>query len=147
MTPPAWDPFRELASLQERLDRMFRDIDRTRREEHFMASHWTPPVDIYEAADSFILKLEVPEVSKESIDIQVEENELTITGERNLQPDTSENQYLRMERGYGTFTRSFSLTKAIDVSNIKATIKDGILRVELPKKGEVAPKQIIIEGD
>lgn len=147
MTPSTWDPFRELAGLQDRLDRMFRDIDRTRREEHFLASHWTPPVDIYEADNSFILKLEVPEVSKESIDIKVEENELTITGERSLEPGTSGEQYLRMERGYGTFTRSFSLTKAIDVANIKATIKDGILRVELPKKGEVPPKQIIIQGE
>jgi HSP20 family protein len=145
MAPSGWDPFRELAGLQERLDSMFRDIDRTRREEHFMASHWTPPVDIYEAGDSFILKLELPEVSKDSIDLRVEENELTITGERSIEPGTSGEQYLRMERGYGTFTRSFNLTKAIDVSNIKATIKDGILRVELPKKGETPPKQIIIE--
>jgi HSP20 family protein len=147
MAPSGWDPFRELAGLQERLDRMFRDIDRTRREEHFMASHWTPPVDIYETDASFIVKLELPEVNKDSIDIRVEENELAITGERGLEPGTSEDRYLRMERGYGTFTRSFSLTKAIDVSDIKATMKDGILRVELPKKGETPPKQIIIEGE
>ena len=141
-----WDPFRELASLQERLDRMFRDIDRTRTAQNFISSQWTPPVDIFEAGDLFILKLEVPEVDKESIDIKVEENELTITGGRRLEQGTEGEQYLRMERGYGTFTRSFTLTKSIEASGIKASIKDGILRVELPKKEEVKPKQIVIEG-
>ena len=141
-----WDPFRELTSLQERLDRMFRDMDRTRTEQNFISSQWTPPVDIFEAGDLFILKLEVPEVDKESIDIKVEENELTITGGRRLEQGTEGEQNLRMERGYGTFTRSFTLTKSIEASGIKASIKDGILRVELPKKEEVKPKQIVIEG-
>jgi HSP20 family protein len=76
----------------------------------------------------------------------MEGNELTVTGERKIEEGTEGEQYLRMERGYGTFTRSFSLTKTIDASGIKASIKDGILRVELPEKEEVKPKQIIIEG-
>jgi HSP20 family protein len=146
MAASRWDPFRELASLQERLDRMFRDIDRTRVEQNFISSHWTPPVDIFEAGDLFIIKLEIPEVDKESIDITMEEHELTITGARKIEQGTEGEQYLRMERGYGTFTRSFSLTQAIDASGIMASIKDGILRIELPKKEEVKPKQIIIEG-
>ncbi len=141
-----WDPFRELASLQERLDRMFRDIDRTRTAQSFISSQWTPPVDIFEAGDMFIIKLEIPEVERESIDITTEGSELTITGERKIEQGTSAQQYLRMERGYGTFTRSFSLTQAIDASGIKASIEDGILRVELPKKAEVKPKQIVIQG-
>jgi HSP20 family protein len=146
MAPSRWDPFREIAGLQERLDRMFRDIEGTRREEHFMSSHWIPPVDIYEVRDAFVLKLEIPEVDKDTIDIKLDDNELTITGERKLEPGTEGEQYLRMERGYGTFTRSFTLTQTIDASSIKAAIKDGILRVELRKKKEVKPKQIIIEG-
>jgi HSP20 family protein len=146
MTAFRWDPFRELSSLQERLDSMFRDIDRTRAAQNFISSQWTPPVDIFEAGDFFIIKLEIPEVDKESIDISMEGNELTITGERKLEPGTESGQYHRMERGYGTFTRSFSLTQAIDASGIKASTKDGILRVELPKKEEVKPRQIIIEG-
>ncbi len=146
MAPSRWDPFRELASLQERLDRMFRDIEGTRREEHFMSSHWTPPVDIFELGDAFVLKLDLPEVDKESIDIKLDDNELTITGERRLEAGTQNDQYLRMERGYGTFTRSFTLTQSVDASGIKATIKDGVLRLELRKKKEVKPKQIIIEG-
>jgi HSP20 family protein len=141
-----WDPFRELASLQERLDRMFRDIDRARTAQNFISSQWTPPVDIFEAGDLFVIKLEVPEVDKESIDISVEGSELTITGERKLEQGTEGEQYLRMERGYGTFTRSFSLTQAVDASGIKASTKDGILRIELPKKEEIQPKQIVIEG-
>jgi HSP20 family protein len=146
MAASRWDPFRELSSLQDRLDRMFRDIDRTRTAQNFISSQWTPPVDIFEAGDLYVIKLEVPEVDKESIDITMEGNELTLTGERKIEEGTEGEQYLRMERGYGTFTRSFSLTQAIDASGIKASIKDGILRVELPKKEEVKPKQIIIEG-
>ena len=141
-----WDPFRELAGLQERLDRMFRDIDRTRVQQDFISSQWTPPVDIFEAEDIFVIKMEIPEVNKETIDIRMEEGSLIITGERKLEQDTESEQYLRMERGYGTFTRSFTLTKTIDASGIKASVKDGILRIELPKREEVKPKQIVIEG-
>ena len=146
MAVSSWDPFRELATLQEKLDRMFRDIDRTRMQQNFISSQWTPPVDIFEAKDLFVIKVEIPEVERESIDISMERGELTITGERKLEQGTEGEQYLRMERGYGTFTRSFSLTKTIDASEIRASIKDGILRIELPKKEEVKPKQIIIEG-
>ncbi len=145
MAATRWDPFRELLTLQERLDKMYRDIERTRREEDFVSSAWTPPVDIFEMGEKFILKLEIPEVDKESIDIKINENELTIKGERKLEPGIEPDSYHRMERGYGTFTRSFSLTKTIDSAKIKAAIKDGILRIELPKKEEVKPKQIKIE--
>lgn len=139
-----WDPFRELLTLQERLDKMYRDMERTRKED-FVSSEWTPPVDIFESRDAFVLKLEVPEVDKESIDIKIHENELTIKGERRLESGVDPENYYRMERGYGTFTRSFTLTKSIDAQSIKAGLKDGILRIELPKKEEVRPKQISIE--
>ena len=139
-----WDPFRELLTLQERLDKMYRDMERTRKED-FVSSEWTPPVDIFESRDAFVLKLEVPEVDKESIDIKIHENELTIKGERRLESGVDPENYYRMERGYGTFTRSFTLTKSIDAQSIKAGLKDGILRIELPKKEEVRPKQIRIE--
>src|SRR5208283_821112 len=145
MAATRWDPFRELLTLQERLDKMYRDIERTRSEEAFVSSAWTPPVDIFELGDTFVLKLEIPEVDKESIDIKINDNELTIKGERKLEPGIEPDNYHRMERGYGTFTRSFSLTKTIDSTKIKAAIKDGILRIELPKKEEVKPKQIKID--
>jgi HSP20 family protein len=145
MVATRWDPFRELLTLQERLDKMYRDIERTRSEEDFVSSAWTPPVDIFELGEKFVLKLEIPEVDKESIDIKINDNELTIRGERKLEPGIEPDSYHRMERGYGIFTRSFSLTKTIDSTKIKAAIKDGILRIELPKKEEVKPKQIKIE--
>ncbi|MGA2106672.1 MAG: Hsp20/alpha crystallin family protein [Syntrophorhabdales bacterium] len=145
MAATRWDPFRELLTLQERLDKMYRDIERTRSEEDFVSSAWTPPVDIFELGEKFVLKLEIPEVDKESIDIKINDNELTIRGERKLEPGIEPDSYHRMERGYGTFTRSFSLTKTIDSTKIKAAIKDGILRIELPKKEEVKPKQIKID--
>jgi len=145
MAVTRWDPFRELLSLQERLDKMYQDMEKTRKEE-FPSSEWTPPVDIFEVGNVFVLKLEVPEVEKDSIDIKIHENELTVKGERKLEPDVHPDNYYRMERGYGHFARSFTLAKSIDASGIKAALKDGILRVELPKKEEVKPKQIRIEA-
>jgi len=124
---------------------MYREIEKTRKQEDFVSSAWTPPVDIFELGEKFVLKLEIPEVEKESIDIKINDNELTIRGERKIEPGIEPDSYHRMERGYGTFTRSFSLTKTIDAAKIKASIKDGILRIELPKKEEVKPKQIKIE--
>lgn len=145
MAATRWDPFRELLTLQERLDKMYRDMERTRKEEDFVSSEWRPPVDIFESRDVFVLKLEIPEVEKESIDIKINDDELTIRGERKLEPGVEPENYHRMERGYGTFSRSFSLTKTIDPAKIRASVKDGILRIELPKKEEVRPKQIKIE--
>jgi HSP20 family protein len=145
MAVTRWDPFRELLTLQERLDKMFREMERTRKEEDFVSSAWTPPVDIYESGNRYVLKLEIPEVDKESIDIRINDNELTIKGERKIEAGTEPEHYHRMERGYGAFTRSFSLTKTIGTSNIKATINDGVLRIEIPKKEETKPKQIKIE--
>ena len=146
MAVTRWDPFRELLTLQERLDKMYREVERSRKEEDFVSSEWTPPVDIFELGETFVLKLDIPEVDKSSIDIKINDNELTIKGERKLEPGVEQDCYHRMERGYGTFVRSFSLTKTIDSSKIKAVVKDGILRIELPKKEEVKPKQIKIEG-
>jgi HSP20 family protein len=145
MAVTRWDPFRELLTLQERLDQMYREMERTRKEEDFLSSEWTPPVDIFESGDTFVLKLDVPEVDKTSIDIKIHENELTIKGERKLEPGIDPDKYLRMERGYGMFARTFTLTKSIDPAKIKASVKDGVLRIELPKKEEVKPKQIKIE--
>jgi HSP20 family protein len=146
MAVTKWDPFRELIALQERLDKMFREMDRTRKEEDLVPSAWTPPVDIFEAGDRLVLKLEIPEVDKETIDIKIQDNELTIKGERKMEPDVKPEDYHRMERGYGTFARTFSLAKTIDSTKIKATIKDGLLLVELPKREEVRPKQIKIQS-
>ena len=146
MAVTRWDPFRELLTLQERLDKMYRDMEKTRKEEDFLSSEWTPPVDIFESGETLVLKLEIPEVDKASIDIKIHENQLTIKGERKPEPGIDPDSYYRTERGYGVFARSFSLPKSIDPAKIKASIKDGVLRVELPKKEEVKPRQIKIEA-
>jgi HSP20 family protein len=141
-----WDPFRELLILQERLAKMYREAEESREGGDFVSSEWTPPVDIFELGETLVLKLEIPEVDEDSIDIKINDNELTIKGKRELEPGMDQKGYHRMERGYGTFVRSFNLTKTIDSSKIKAVVKDGILRIELPMKEEVKPKQIKIEG-
>lgn len=146
MAVTRWDPFRELLILQERLAKMCREAEKSGKEGDFVSSKWTPPVDIFELREAFVLKLEIPEVNEDSIDIKINDNELTITGERKLEPGVDQESYRRMERGYGRFVRSFNLAKAIDSSKIKAVVKEGILRVELPMKEEVKPKQIKIEG-
>ena len=146
MAVTRWDPFRELLILQERLAKMCREAEKSGKEGDFVSSEWTPPVDIFELGETFVLKLEIPEVNEDSIDIKINDNELTIKGERKLEPGVDQESYRRMERGYGTFVRSFNLTKTIDSSKIKAVVKDGILRIELPMKEEVKPKQIEIEG-
>jgi len=146
MAVTRWDLFRELPILRERVDKMCRDVEKSGREGDFVSSEWTPPVDIFELGETFVLKLEIPEVNRDSIDIKINDNELTIKGERKLEPGVDQESYRRMERGYGTFVRSFNLTKTIDSSKIKAVVKDGILRIELPMKEEVKPKQIEIEG-
>ena len=146
MAVTRWDLFRELPILRERVDKMCRDVEKSGREGDFVSSKWTPPVDIFELREAFVLKLEIPEVNEDSIDIKINDNELTITGERKLEPGVDQESYRRMERGYGTFVRSFNLAKAIDSSKIKAVVKEGILRIELPMKEEVKPKQIKIEG-
>ena len=146
MAVTRWDPFRELLILQERVDKMCREVGRSGKEEDFVSSEWTPPVDIFELGEIVFLKLEIPEVNKDSIDIRINDNELTIRGERKPEPGVDPESYHRRERGYGTFVRSFGLTKTIDSSKIKAVVKDGILRIEVPIKEEVRPKQITIEG-
>jgi HSP20 family protein len=145
MAVTRWDPFRELLTLQERLARIFREAGESREGGDFLSSEWTPPVDIFESGETFVLKLEIPEVGEDSIDIKINDDELTIKGERKLEPGVDQKGYHRMERGYGTFVRSFNLAKTIDSSKSKAVVKDGILRIELPMKEAVKPRQIKIE--
>ncbi len=145
MAASGWDPFKEITGLQERLDRIFRDIHTTRSVWEFTSSDWTPAVDIIDAGDVLVIKMEVPEVERETIDITIAGSELTVRGKRRLEHGTDGSQYLTMERGYGSFSRSFPFSGSIDTSEISASIEDGVLRIELPKK-EFKPKQIIIES-
>jgi HSP20 family protein len=144
MVVTRWEPFKDLMALQERMNKLF-DETFSRGPQEVGAGGWSPSVDILEQGDAIILKMEVPEVDQKAIDIKVEGNALTIKGERQLEAGTKQENYLRLERPYGTFSRSFSLPTTVDVGKVKASHNDGILRIILPKKEETKPKQIKVE--
>lgn len=142
-----WDPFQDLITLQDRMNQIFEQtLARSRGErEGGVASAWSPPVDIYETADSLMLKAELPGLSKEDIDIQVRDNRLTLKGERRHEKEVKEENYLRVERAYGAFQRVFSLPTDIQPDKIRATFKDGVLEVSIPKAEAAKPKHIKVE--
>jgi HSP20 family protein len=124
--------------LADRLNQAF-DWDR----ESF--SGWHPPVDIYEDKDGVVLKAELPGMKKEDIDVRVENNVLTMNGQRKREQEVKEDGYFRSERAYGSFSRSFSLPTTVDVKKINASYKEGVLTVQLPKLEEAKPKQIDVK--
>ena len=138
-----WDPFRD---LQERMNRMFDESYRGagRGEDWGLGGAWAPPVDIYEKDGNIVVKAELPGVDPKDVDVRVENNTLTIRGERKIDNEVKQEHYHRVERAYGTFTRSFSLPSVLDQEKIKAEFKDGVLKVTLPKHERALPKQINI---
>ncbi|MFZ0241152.1 MAG: Hsp20/alpha crystallin family protein [Desulfobacterales bacterium] len=144
-----WDPFREVSTLQERINRLFEDaFPRARdREEELSRGAWRPAVDIYEGEAAVVLKAELPGIKKEDVTVEVKDNVLTITGERTADVEVREERYYRRERTYGTFSRSFNLPYAVNPDKIKARFKDGVLEIELPKPEEEKPKQITVKVD
>jgi len=142
-----WDPFRDVAVLQNRINRMFDDSfgpSRDRDDEMNMCA-WRPAVDIYETETGVILAVELPGVGKENVTVEVKDNILTLKGERLARPEIKEENYYRQERCYGTFQRSFTLHHNIQPNLIKATFKDGILEIEIPRPEEEQPKQITVK--
>ena len=141
-----WDPARELASMHERLNRLFDDFGRRGEDDVMQRGDWVPPVDIYENdKHEVVLKAEVPGLRKDDIDLRVENNTLTIQGARSEEKEVKREQYHRVERVYGSFCRSFSLPTTIDSSKVRAEYKDGVLTVTLPLREESKPKQIQID--
>lgn len=140
-----WDPFRELNIVQERINRMFDDAGRGwRGDEPASTTTWSPAVDIYETDHEIIVQAELPGVDRQDIALHLEKNVLTLKGERRFEKETKQENYHRIERAYGGFSRSFSIPAMVDDEKIKAEYKDGILRISLPKKEQVKPKQIQI---
>lgn len=137
-----WDPARELASMEvDRLNRMFSDLWGG---ENFSRG-WSPAVDIYTTdAHDVVLKVDLPEMKREDISVTFENNVLTLKGERKFEGETSRENYQRIERFYGTFSRSFTIPATVDASRISASYKDGVLSVRLPQREEARPKQITI---
>lgn len=138
-----WEPFRELATLQDRMNRMFQDQLATfGNEESLTAGSFVPPVDVYEDEQSIQLKMEVPGIEEKDIDIRLENNILTVRGERKFEKETKEENYRRVERRYGSFSRSFTLPNSVDNENVEAGYDKGVLTIHLAKRAEAKPKQI-----
>ena len=135
-----WDPFREVVALQNRMNSLFREMNEG--ENPLTTASFVPAVDIYEDAKKVMLKLEVPGMEEKDLDIRVENNTLTVKGERKFEKDEKEENFHRIERRYGTFFRSFSLPSTVDTENVQASYNAGILKLELNKKPEAQPKQI-----
>lgn len=137
-----WDPFRSVSTLQEQVNRLFEDsFFRTRADESSLSA-WTPPVDIYEDGDHLVIKADLPDVSEKDIDIRLENHTLSIRGERKFEKQVSEENYLRVERAYGAFSRSFALPNTVNAERINAEYRNGVLTVTLPKREESKPRQI-----
>jgi HSP20 family protein len=139
-----WDPFRELSEFQNRLSSLFGQTP-ARREEEDALSHWSPPVDIIEDDKEFLVKADLPDVKKEDVHVTVENGVLTIHGERKFEKEEKKKRYHRVERSYGSFTRSFSLPDGADGSKVRAEFKDGLLQVHMPKSETAKPKSIEVQ--
>jgi len=138
-----WDPFREFSTLQDRMNRLFRESSGSEgREEFLNNTSFAPPVDVYEDEHGVSLKIEVPGIDEKDIDVRIENNVLTVHGERKFEKEEKQENFRRVERQYGSFIRTFTLPTAVDAEKVSATYDKGILKVALPKKAEAKPKQI-----
>ena len=143
-----WDPFKDLVNLRDTMNRMFSESGLPRRgwDEDFTTSSWAPRVDIFEKGDNIVMKAELPGISKEDIDINVENNILTLKGERKREKEVEEENFYRIERYHGTFSRSFTLPRTVDPEKIDAKYRDGVLELTLPRAEEAKQKKIQIKG-
>jgi HSP20 family protein len=138
-----FEPFRGVATLQEQINRLFNDGIERAGEDSSLTT-WAPAVDIYETVRELVVKADLPEVDPKDLDIRVENNILTLRGERKFESKVSEDKYLRVERTYGSFSRSFSLANTVNPEAIKADYNNGVLTLTIPKREEAKPKQIKI---
>jgi HSP20 family protein len=135
-----WDPFREVVALQNRVNSLFREMNDG--DSPLTTASFVPAVDIYEDNKKVALKLEVPGIEEKDLDVRVENNTLTVKGERRFEKDEKEENFHRIERRYGSFYRAFTLPSTVDSEHINASYNNGILSLELSKKPEAQPKQI-----
>jgi HSP20 family protein len=140
-----WDPFRDVLTLQNRLNSLFQDYRGQNEGDMVSTAAFVPPADIYEDEHKIVLKLEVPGLKQEDLDIQLENNTLTVRGERKFEKEEKEENFHRIERRYGSFFRSFTVPTTVNSEGVKASYDAGVLRVELEKKAEAKPKQIKVQ--
>jgi HSP20 family protein len=141
-----YDPFRELRSLQDEMTRLFAGVAPSNREE-FMSGGWVPNVDIYENQDHLVLEADLPGMNRDDIDLSIENNIITLRGERKFEKKADGDSFHRVERSYGTFTRSFTLPQTVSAEGAQADFKNGILRVTLPKREETKARRIEVSGE
>ncbi len=135
-----WDPFRDVVTLQNRLNSLFRDFNDA--DAPMTTASFVPAVDIYEDPQKVVLKLEVPGIEEKDLDVRVENHTLTVKGERKFEKEEKEENFHRIERRYGSFYRAFTLPSTVDTENVQASYTAGVLKLELKKKAEAQPKQI-----
>jgi HSP20 family protein len=136
-----WESFRSVNSLQEQFSRLF-DTSFPGRSSESDLTTWAPAVDIQETENELMLKADLPGIEEKDIDVRIENNTLTIRGDRKFEKQVNEDNYLRVERSYGSFSRSFSLPNTINTEAINAEYKNGVLTVQMPKRAESKPKQV-----
>ena len=135
-------PYRELNTLQDRVNRLFHESFSGGRDESLATSSFAPAVDVYEDEHNVTLKIEVPGIDEKDIDVRVENNTLTVHGERKFEKEEKEENYRRLERQYGSFSRTFTLPNTVDTESVSADYEKGVLKIKLAKKAEAKPKQI-----
>jgi len=146
MTLVRWEPFREFSAMQDRVNRVFNEFYRGVDDDVMRRGVWVPPVDVYQnGKEELVIKAELPDLSKDEIEITVENNSLTLKGEKKMDQSVKDDQYHRVERVYGTFSRTFSLPPSVDTGKVAADYKNGVLMITLPMKEEAKPKQIAIK--
>ena len=148
MSITRWEPFRDLISTQERFNQLFNEaFGRAFGDlQEVTPRTWAPAVDIYETDENLVLQAELPGISPDDVDIRIEDNTLYLKGERKFEKEVKEGNLHRVERSYGTFTRSFTLPGSINVDKVKAEYKNGILTLTMPKREEAKPKTIKIQA-
>jgi HSP20 family protein len=137
-----WNPLSDMTTLHNRVNRLFDELMRSN--DGNATTMWSPAADIFETQDAMVLKLEVPGVDRNHIDLQIENNVLTVRGERKFEQEAKSDNYHRVERSYGTFSRSFALPVIVDQEKVRADYKDGVLKISLPKKEQAKAKRIEI---
>lgn len=141
-----WEPFREMATIQDRVNRLFTEFYRAGDDDVMRRGAWVPPVDIYDTGNhELVIKAELPDMNKDDIEITVDNNTLTLRGEKKMDSGIKEEHCRRVERAYGMFSRSFSLPPTVDAGRVRADYKNGVLTLTLPLKEEAKPKQIQVQ--
>jgi len=140
-----WDPLKDLMTMHDRMNKIFDEtLSKTAQGAH---GDWLPPVDIYETESEIVILSELPGMKEEDMDIQVSDGVLSLKGEKKYPAEGDKDNYYRLERAYGKFSRSFAIPNTVDINSVKANLKDGLLKVTLQKKNEIQPRVIKVETE